>query len=181
MTRGRESGVEEARIAIRMPIKLKRLLAPLTLAIVVAFLWVGVHLNARRALEECFRPNTVKMLPLPAGCVPTGDAVPDNLLRLLEAQRRFYHLQIQEVTVCRTAERFSTGRQDIVRQAFGEGLLHRWMPLYVGCCSYQFGRHFLVIAANEAVDGSLVLEVALIQNRWEYFRSNWNTDRRDWY
>ncbi|MBS1857458.1 MAG: hypothetical protein JST11_18965 [Acidobacteria bacterium] len=85
-----------------MPIKLKRLLAPLTLAIVGAFLWVGVHLNARRALEECFRPNTVKMLPLPAGCVPTGDAVPDNLLRLLEAQRRFYHLQIQEVTVCRT-------------------------------------------------------------------------------
>jgi len=130
--------------------------------------------SARRALGECLRPATVEAIPLPAGCIPTNEAPPARAMAIVETERSHYHLRLQKVLVCRTATRQLPGF--LVKQVES-----RWLPLYVGCCGFQFRRHVAVVVACDDGDGSMVVEAALLQNRWEYFRRYRDTDRSEWY
>lgn len=149
--------------------------ATAVIALAASVLWVIAPNAPKRALGEYFRPTTVKMMPLPKWCVQTDEAPPTNLMHIVEYQRSFYGLQLQKIVVCRTKERIPAG------PAFDEDIRHRWLPMYVGCCSYQFRRHVAVVLANVDDSGSVIVEAALIQNRWAYLRSNWNKDRSEWY
>lgn len=162
--------------------KTKRILLAIALTIVAAG---GVRISgltaATRALREYFRPTVVKMMPLPKGCTPTDETPPANLMRIVEYQRNFYHLEMQKVIVCRTNNVLPQGGPEFLKEVFGDEIRKRWLPLYVGCCSYQFRRHVVVVIASADLNGSVVVEAALIQSRWEYLRSNWAKDRSYWY
>jgi hypothetical protein len=62
---------------------------------------------------------------------------------------------------------------DFTEQAFDQNTRRRWLPLYVGCCSYQYRRHVAVVIAQQDERGSLISQAALIQSRREFLRSNW--------
>ena len=159
-----------------------RLLAATLTTFVAAILWVSEPYGAAQALAECLRPATTKMMPLPEGCIQTSETPPENLMRIVERQRASYGLTLQRVVVCRTARRLSSSGPDLAEAAFSEETRKRWLPLYVGCCSYQFRRHVAVVVADVSENGSLLVEAALVQSRWLYFRLNWRrNDRSYWY
>jgi hypothetical protein len=143
-------------------------------------LWVSKPYGATQALGECLRPTTVEMMPLPDGCIQTHETPPVNLMRIVEYQRNFYHLALQTVVVCRTARRLPQSEPGFTEAAFSEEIRKRWLPLYVGCCSYQFRRHVAVVLADVNNNGSLIVEAALVQSRWLYLRLNWRKDRSYW-
>lgn len=146
--------------------------------LVAALLWMSQPSGAARAIEECLRPTAVKIAPIPKDCVPTDEAPPANLMRIVDNQMRFYHLTLQKVVVCETARTVS--QSDLERAAFPEDTGKRWLPLYVGCCSYQFRRHVVVVVADTNEHGSVIVQAALVQNRWDYVRSNWSKKRGSW-
>jgi hypothetical protein len=153
--------------------------AAATLAVATAgVLWPNA---SRHAIGECLRNTTVEMIPLPEGCIQTKEIPPENLMRIIEQQEVFYHLELQKVVVCKTANRLSSDGLDLIKGAFSEETRKRWLPLYVGCCSYQFRRHVTVVAAQADENGSLIAEAALVQSRWDYLRANWAKDRSYWY
>jgi hypothetical protein len=134
---------------------------------------VSVSILGRHSvvLRECFRPTTVEMVPLPTGCVQTMEAPPSDLVRLLNQQKDFYHLKLQKTIVCRTQTRLI---QNQLNAMISSEPHQDWLPLYIGCCSYQFHRHFLLLAARVDDSGSIVLAAAMIQSRWDYLRLNWS-------
>jgi hypothetical protein len=109
-------------------------------------------------------------MPLPNDCVETAEAAPANLLRIVRHQKEFYHLSLQRMVRCRTTRRFPHSEPDFTNAVFSEEVRKRWLPLYVGCCSYQFGRHVAVVVVHDRSSGSLVLEAVLIQSRWDYLQ-----------
>jgi len=156
--------------------------AALALAMfLVVALWVGGPLGATQALGEYLRPTTVEMMPLPDGCVPVNEAPASNAVRIVEHQRNVYHLALQKVVVCRTARRFPHLEPDFTELAFSPETRKRWLPLYLGCCSYQFRRHIAVVVADSNESGSVIVEAALIQTRWDYLRFNWSRNRSSWF
>ena len=160
----------------------KRILWVGSLAILLAAaLWTWVPNSVKHALSESLRPTTVEMMPLPDGCAVSNEAPPSNLMRIVEYQKTFYHLALQKVVVCRSAKRFTQAEPTFTEEAFGEDVRKRWLPLYVGCCSYQYRRHVAVVVADVNQSGSLIVEAALTQSRWAYYRSNWATDRPNWH
>ena len=97
-------------------------------------------------------------------------------MRIIESQRSFYRLSLQKIVVCRTPRRASP------TEAFTGQIRKQWLPLYVGgCCSYQFRRHVAIMIADADETGTVIVEAALLQTRWEYLRRDWRTDRSDWY
>jgi hypothetical protein len=137
--------------------------------------------QAMRTLGECIRPTTVEMMPLPKGCVPTTEAPPANLMRIVDRQEGFYRLTRQKLVVCTTASRLPSGEPDFSEAAFAEDVRRRWLPLYVGCCSYQFRRHVTAVAADPKEAGSVVVEAALVVGRWDFFRLNWSNEHSGWF
>ena len=136
--------------------------------------------SAKRALAECLRPTTVIMLPLPEGCVHTNESPPASAMRIIEDQRNSYHLSLQEVVVFRIPNGGSPLDSDFTKWNIDEESRKRWLPLYVGCCTYQFRRHVAVIVPAVGEHGSLVVTAALVQSRWDYLRLNWDTNRNYW-
>src|SRR5437762_9065758 len=133
-----------------------------------AALWICAPYTAKQALGECFRPTTLRMMPFPEGCVPTGEKPPANLMQIVEDQKKLYHLAVQQVVVCRTANRLPQGEPYFAKGATGEEIRKRWLPLYAGCCSYQFRRHVAVVVVKVYQSGSVLVQAAWVQSRWDY-------------
>jgi hypothetical protein len=148
--------------------------------VVVAVLWIVRPYGATQAVAEYFRSTTVQMMPLPEGCVPTNETPPSNLTRIVEDERRFYRLSLQKVIVCRSNRRFPQTEPDFTNAAFSEETRKRWLPLYVGCCAYQFRRHIAVVVADVDERGPVIVEAALVQSRHDFLRLNWARKRRGW-
>jgi len=109
---------------------------------------VGGPFGVTQALGEYLWPTTVKLMPLPSDCVPTNEASSPEALRIVEYQRNFYRLSLQKMVVCRTPRKFPEMEPDFTEQAFDQNTRRRWLPLYVGCCSYQYRRHVAVVIAQ---------------------------------
>lgn len=151
---------------------MRRRSAPVAVAAVAAVvLWIGMPDNTKMAAIECLRPTTVEMLPLPEACVETNESPPPDLIRSVEAQRAFYELTLQKLVTCRTTNPV------VAVSMLSEELRQKWLPLYVGCCSYQAGRHVVVVAGGFGDKGPVMVQAALIQSRWAYFRANWRKRR----
>jgi hypothetical protein len=155
--------------------------ASISMVVVIAALWVGRHPGVTRGLSQYFNRTTVEMMPLHDGCNSTNDTPPASLMRIVREQEAFYHLTLQRVIVCRTAHSPPVFEPDFTGAVFSEQVRKRWLPLYVGCCSYQFRRHVTVVAIDVNQSGSVIVEAALIQSRWDYLRRNWSEDRSMWY
>ena len=150
------------------------------LAVLIVVVWAGGSFVATQALVELARPQTLKMMPLPVGCIVENELPPPDLMRNVEFQRDFYRLTLQKVVVCRTPYRFPQSEPDFTNAAFGEQTRKLWFPVYVGCCSYVFRRHYAVVVADVNDQGSLIAEAAIVQSRWEYFRHNWSKKEPAW-
>jgi len=156
-------------------------LAAISTVFATAALWIYGPNSAKQILGEYFRPTTVMMMPLPEGCIQSKETPPANLMRIVESQKSFYRLTLQDLVVCRTAKRFPQGGHGIAEAIFSEEVRKRWLPLYVGCCSYQFRRHFAVVVTDARENGSVMVEAALVQSRWDYLWLNWRKDRSYWF
>src|SRR5262249_45498674 len=86
-----------------------------------------------------------------------------------------HHLSRQRLSVCRTSE----GSYPSNRRAPGLPLpdTSPWRTLYGGCCSVYFRRHVIVRISSPNEGGSIVVQAALIQNRADYLRKNWDNVR----
>jgi len=146
----------------------------------LAMVWPISLGTALRTFRECLRPTTVLMMPINE-CTPTDAVPPPNLMQIVDIQQRLYHLTLQKVSVCFTSSRLPTMEEDFGDVAFSAATRARWLPLYMGCCSYQFRRHVTVVAARAREGGSIIVEAALIQGRWDFFIQNWRTDRPYWF
>jgi hypothetical protein len=91
----------------------------------------------------------------------------------VENQRSFYRLSLQKIVVCRTSRKFPQVEPDFTEQVFDQNTRQNWLPLYVGCCSYQYRRHVAVVIAKQDERGTLISQAALIQSRWDFLRLNW--------
>jgi hypothetical protein len=144
-----------------------------SLATVIVFsalvLWFVSPLDYR-VLLEALRPTTVEMLPIPDGCVATDAAPPPTLMKVVEQQKSFYHLKLQKVVVCKTTTRLSPDFPSHTLHGIGA---EQWLPLYVGCSSYQHRRHVVVEVASVDETGSVVAQAALVQCRWDFLRAKW--------
>jgi hypothetical protein len=147
---------------------------------VVAMLLIDGLFGLAQALGEYFRPTTVEAMFQRQGCIETNEAPPPDLMRIVENQGNLYHLALQKVAVCRAAHRSPELERRFAGLpfAFAEG--SPWRPLSKGCCSAQFRRHVIVEVADSRENGSVVVEAALIQSRWDYLRLKWNALRGSW-
>jgi hypothetical protein len=135
-------------------------------------LWGGPF-GATRALGEFLLPTTVRVMPLPSDCVPSNETPSPEAQRIVEYQRSFYRLSFQKIVVCRSSRTFPKGEPDFTSQVFDDDTRRKWLPLYVGCCSYQYRRHVAVVIAQQDERGSLISQAALIQSRRDFLRLNW--------
>jgi hypothetical protein len=94
-------------------------------------------------------------------------------LRIVEYQRSFYRLALQEIVVCRTPRKLATMEPDFTEQVFDASTRRKWLPLYVGCCSYKYRRHVAIVTAQQDEKGSVISQALLIQSRLEFLRANW--------
>ena len=147
--------------------------------VALATMVLGIALVSRcpcgitHALSEYLWPTTVQLMHLPSDCVPSNEAPSAKALRIVEYQRSFYRLSFQKIVVCRTPRKFPAMEPDFTDQVFDQNTRRKWLPLYVGCCSYQYRRHVAVVISEQDERGSLVSQAALIQSRWDFLRFNW--------
>jgi hypothetical protein len=130
-------------------------------------------LGITHALTEYLLPTTVQLMNLPSDCVPSNETPSPEALRIVEYQRSFYRLSFQKIVVCRTPRKFPSMEPDFTDQVFAQNTLRKWLPLYVGCCSYQYRRHVAVVISQQDERGALISQAALIQSRWDFLRFNW--------
>ena len=115
---------------------------------------------------------------LPGQCV-ANETPPENLMRIVESQAALYRLSIQKVVVCRTMLRVPPNDPRFGGVLLGRENLRRWLALRPNGCIYQFRRHFAAVVADET--GTVVVEAALIQSRWDYLRENWDKMCGSWF
>ena len=132
------------------------------------------------ALGEYLHPTTVLSLDLPAGCTLIRDLPAPGLLRVMERQKQMYNLSLQKVAVCRSSQSMPELEAGSAAETLSWATHRRWRPLERGCCSCQYHRHVIVEFAGPGDDGSTVLQAALIQNRWDYFRLRMSEVRGSW-
>jgi hypothetical protein len=137
------------------------------------------RLCVRLAAAELFRPSTTELMPLPLDCVETRDAVSQDMLTIIELQRAAYDLSLQNVRTCRSSSRFPQGEPEFSERAFTEEVRRKWLPAYVGCCTYSFRRHFAVVAAKSDGEGAQIVVATLVESRWNYLRFlRWHCDEK---
>lgn len=151
----------------------KRLWVLGILLVAFAMLFSLLPRGATDALLEYTRPTTVQYMPLPRECVSTTEPPPQELMHIVSSQETHYSLELQKVIVCRTARNLPQNAPYFSKETYAADLMKRWLPLYVGCCSYKYKRHVAIIAYSSDGRGSLFAEAVLIQKRWAYLLSNW--------
>ena len=149
----------------------------LTITLGAALLWGGPF-GAIQAVGEYLWPTTIKFMPLPSDCIPSNESPSPEALRIVEYQRSFYQLSLQKIVVCRTPRKFPGTEPDFTDDVFDRNTRGKWLPLYVGCCSYQYRRHVAVVIAQQNERGSLISQAALIQSRRDFWQFNWTKTRR---
>ena len=123
-----------------------------------------------RHAAEVPTTNLVELVPPPKGCVETDERPPAELMRIVELQRSHYHLASQKMIVCRVQYHVSMDEEEFRRWAFSEEMRERWHPMYVGCCTYSYQGHYLVIAAENSTDGTaIIMQVAMVPVKRDYF------------
>jgi hypothetical protein len=124
----------------------------------------------RLAVREIFQPTTVDIMPLSFNCSETQEAIPDPVQQIIEAQKSSYNLVLQNVKTCRTRMHLPQQEPEFTEAAFAEATRRRWLPAYIGCCTYSFRRHFAVVVTKPDAQGDLIVVATLIQSRWTYLR-----------
>ena len=150
-------------------------------AVVVAILglvWIGGPWGATQALGECLRPTAARVITLPAQCTE-NEKPPDELIQAVQSQAALQRLELQKVLVCRSNLNLPQGDPRFVAVVIGRSNLTHWLPLQPAGHTFQFRRHFIAVTADER--GNLIVEVALVQSRWDYLRQNWNKIRAAWF
>jgi hypothetical protein len=147
-------------------------LAAIVVPFEVALLLLAGSGSVAQALGEYLRPTTVWGNYLPEGCIETNDAPPPDLMQIVKNQRNLYHMSLQKVVVCRSARRLPGFEARSAGLPFGDEDECRTSNR--GCCSCQFGRHFIVMAADPNENGSILLRANLIQSRGDYLRLKYN-------
>lgn len=92
------------------------------------------------------------------------------MMHIVNLQRELYGLTLQKVTMCKTETPLPSVEPNFSDEVFDEDTRAKWLPVYSGCCTYQFRRHFAVVVAEPSGTGSVVLTAALIQSRSRYAR-----------
>jgi len=146
----------------------------------VFIVWMAGLFGTLQAVGEYLKPTVVDDLVPPPGCGQTGEAAPADLMRVVENQRNLYHLDLQKVVVCKSAQRMPALERRFAGLPFGEGAVKHWKPLSEGCCSVQHGRHVLVMVADSSERGTVLVEAALIQTRWDYLLTTFSERRASW-
>ena len=142
-------------------------------AIIEALRW-RYRLGVRTEDSQSSNPGSIpgsatKSLVLSAAMeTPSPEA-----LRIVEYQRSFYRLALQEIVVCRTPRKLATMEPDFTEQVFDASTRRKWLPLYVGCCSYKYRRHVAIVTAQQDEKGPVISQALLIQSRLEFLRANW--------
>jgi hypothetical protein len=155
------------------------ILVVIGIAVIVLLAWFGRSFVAAQSIVDLASPQ-LQTMPLPEDCVAVDETSPASLLRIVEYERDFYHLTLQKVVVCKTPRRLPQSEPDFTNTFFDQETRRRWLPMYVGCCAYEFRRHFAVVVADVNSEGSLVVEAVLVQGRWEHFRHNWYKREAAW-
>ncbi len=101
-------------------------------------------------------------------------------MQVVENQNNLYGLAVQKIIVCRSAHPLPGFEASFYGLPFGEATRNQWRQLRRGCCSSQFGRHVLVMAADPTEEGSVLVQANLIQSRWDYLRLKWSAVRWPW-
>ena len=153
-----------------MSTALIRKTVPALIGLLLVVFWFATPPAGKATVEEAFGATTIEAPPPPEACVYSAGPPPAALMRVVEQQRSFYRLSLQRVIVCKTKDRLPP---DFSARRFGNDSGRRWLPLYVGCCSYQVRRHVVVevVAPDDA--GFIVVQAALVQGRWDYLKRNW--------
>ena len=135
---------------------------------------------ARLALSEYLHlTNTVVPARLPSGCVETNEQPPERSRQIIDVQRRSYRLVLQKVTVCRASRQIPSNGASLSDEIFDRGQRQKWFSGYIGCCTYVFRRHFIVVVVEESDKGSIFTMATLTEGRWDYLRFlRWNCDKK---
>jgi hypothetical protein len=120
-------------------------------------------------LKEYLSPTQVLAIPLPPACSPSDQKPTLGTLALIGSQAAHYHLVLQSSAVCRMATVQPLNESEFAT-FFSSDVLQRWLPSYLGCCTYSFRRHFAVVVAENRDGGTLVVAANLVQSRWEYLK-----------
>jgi hypothetical protein len=159
------------------------LLAAILLAVAAGFLAWPSLTCVQLAMTEYLKPTTIEVIPLPEGCNETSEEAPERLMEIVKAQQTVYHLTLQNVVVCRTPQRLPTSGPSFTQKAFDVQVQKRWIPAYVGCCTYIFRRHFAVVVPDNGATGAVVIVASLVESRWDYIKFlRWHCDEqlRSW-
>lgn len=130
----------------------------------------GSLLCSQLALAEYFRATTVEMMPFPQDCVAVQEQPSPRFMQIIKSQEAAYNLTLQKVVFCKMQRQITSSRSTLFEQAFDNATRSRWLPAYVGCCTYQFRRHFTVLVEENSEEGTFVSMAALIQRRSDYLR-----------
>jgi hypothetical protein len=141
----------------------------LLLGLVSLLAFGGSYDCTRLALAEYFRPTTSELMPLSEDCVEVREQPSVKFLQIVRSQELAYNLTLQKIVSCKTQHQIPLAEPSFSQLMFDQETRNRWLPLYIGCCTYQFRRHFTVVAAQPSEGGFDVTRAALIQNRTDYF------------
>jgi hypothetical protein len=104
-------------------------------------------------------PENDVTIPLPANCIQTTEAQPDNMVKYLENERNRRGLTFKKWVICKTPSQTATPGFDFERDP-------RWLPSYFPG-TYQFRRTVIILPyALPVPEGSpVVAEVCLMPRR----------------
>ena len=111
-------------------------------------------------------------IPLTRTCVPSGQDPQPRTRAFIESQATQFHLRLQSIRVCRSTSigPAAQSERDFANVSFSAEVRDRWLPAYIGCCTYAFRRHFAIVVEEPAVDGPMLIVATLIQSRWDYMK-----------
>jgi hypothetical protein len=134
-------------------------------------------------LKEYLSLTQVLAIPLPLACSPSDQKPTLGTLALIGSQAAHYHLVLQSTAVCRMVTVQPLDESEFATAFFSLDVRRRWLPSYLGCCTYSFRRHFAVIVVENRDGGTIVVAANLVQNRREYLkflRSHCDEKLRAW-
>jgi len=139
--------------------------------LLLLFVWIAEPFDLARALVEYMIPTSTKTISLE--CTATNEKSPADLMEIVNAQKDLYRLTLQNVTVCKIANKNlfrGRGESGLPRS---EQFRMQWRQLSKGCCTAQSGRHVIIIVGETSENGSVITEAALVQSRGDYVADTW--------
>jgi hypothetical protein len=149
----------------------------------LVFVWNPYRTCVLLSLREYFHPTQVLAIPLPQTCSPSDQKPSPRTLALIGSQAAHYHLVLQSTAVCQMPTAQPRAESEFAAAFFSAEVRQRWLPSYVGCCTYSFRRHFAIIVAENSDQGATVVAATLVQSRWDYvkfLRSHCDEKLRGW-